>query len=88
MTSTSLADDGSSITGIKIEDAQTETYKNDDAYTQTVTIAYIGDGPPPTGYSIGIFEGKNFEVSSIAEVADTGSKSDQTQGLNYPAPKS
>ena len=71
----------------QLQDSQVETHDDSDAYTQAVTISYTGDGPPPSGYSISLFKGKNFEVNSIAAIAGSGSKSDQAQGLNYPAPK-
>jgi type II secretory pathway component PulK len=85
MNSTTTID---SYPSIELDDAEVDTYKSDDAYSQSVVISYVGDGAPPSGYSIGLFEGKNFEVNSVAEVTGTGSESDQTQGLTYPAPKS
>lgn len=72
--------------GISITDANVETHDVNDAYTQSVSVAFTGNGPPPSGYSVGIFIGKNFEVNSVSTVTGTGSTSDQTQGLNYPAP--
>jgi Tfp pilus assembly protein PilX len=72
--------------GITIGDSGAATHDAYDAYTQSVTVSYTGNGPPPSGYSVGIFIGKNFEVNSVSTVAGTGSESDQTQGLNYPAP--
>lgn len=72
--------------GLTIGDYSAETHDPNDAYTQAVTVSFTGNGPPPSGYSVGIFIGKNFEVNSVSTVAGTGSESDQTQGLNYPAP--
>jgi len=74
--------------GLEIVDSAVETYSAGDPYSQSVVVSFSGNGPPPSGYSLGLFIGKYFEVDSISEVTGTGSQSDQTQGLNYPAPAS
>ena len=71
---------------ITMADSQVETYNANDPYQQTAAVTFTGDSTPPSGYSLGLFVGKNFEVDALSQVAGTGSKSDQTQGLNYPAP--
>ena len=72
--------------GIALNDSGVETSVSGDPFTQSVEIDFIGDGPPPTGYSLGIYISKNFEIDSVTSVTGTGSVSDQTQGLGYPAP--
>jgi hypothetical protein len=72
--------------GLTLNDYAAETYDANDAYTQSVTVSYTGEGPPPTGYSFGIYIGRNYEVNSASTVVGTGSESDQTQGLIYPVP--
>lgn len=72
--------------GLEIADSAVETYDATDPYSQSVVVSFSGNGPPPSGYSLGLFIGKNFEIDSTSSVTGTGSESDQTQGLNYPAP--
>lgn len=72
--------------GLELADTAVETYSANDPYSQSVVISFSGNGPPPSGYSLGLFIGKHFEIDSRSTVTGTGSKSDQTQGLNYPAP--
>lgn len=86
MTSTFTDNNANLFTGITLSDTQAETHDANDAYEQEVTVVFTGDGTPPSGYSLGLFVGKNFQVDSVATVVDTASESDQSQGLNYPAP--
>lgn len=72
--------------GLAITDDKVETYDPNDPYSQNVVVSFSGNGPPPSGYSLGLFIGKNFEIDSTSAVTGTGSESYQTQGLNYPAP--
>jgi len=85
LTASPLASKGNDP-GVEIADTAVETYDAGDPYSQSVVISFSGNGPPPSGYSLGLFIGKNFEVDSISSVSGTGSQSDQTQGMNYPAP--
>lgn len=74
--------------GIEVLESDLETYDPNDPYSQSLTFTYVGEGPPLSGYSLGLYVGRNFEIDSISIVDGTGSESDQTQGLNYPAPAS
>ena len=58
-----------------------------DKFTQTVSFEYIGEGLPPTGFSVDTFVGRIYELDSRAQLTNTGIFSDQTQGLNYAGPK-
>jgi len=58
-----------------------------DKFTQTVSYEYIGEGLPPTGFSVDTFVGRIYELDSRAQLDNTGIFSDQTQGLNYAGPK-
>jgi PilX N-terminal len=95
MTST-FTDGGTAYTGIQLIDGNVTTPDPqlnyvaapdpNSIYDQSANLTFTGDAAPPSGYSLGLFVGKNFEVNPVTQVAGTGSISDQTQGLNYPAP--
>ncbi len=59
----------------------------DNPFDQTVSVSYTGEGRPPSGYSLDDYTGRMFQIDSAALLANTGSTSDQTQGLNYAGPK-
>ncbi len=50
---------------------------------QTATLRYIGEVPPPPGYSLGKFIGLMFEIDSAATLGSTGARSSQTLGFIY-----
>ncbi|KEQ15020.1 hypothetical protein [Endozoicomonas numazuensis] len=50
---------------------------------QTATLRYIGEAPPPPGYSLGKFVGLMFEIDSVATLGTTGARSSQTLGFTY-----
>ena len=77
---------GKTYIGIYLKDTQVETYDPDDAYSQSAQLIFKGNGTPPSGYSLGLYVGKNYEFNAVSEVTGTGSISDQTQGMSYPAP--
>ena len=69
------------------------TTDNTDNYQQTGAVVYTGTsengGPPLSGYSLGgnsNFIAIYFEANVVSEYTDTGSASDQTQGLLRAAP--
>lgn len=78
---------GGDISGMNIVDSQTQTYDPSDSITQNAELKHLGNGPPPSGFSVELYIGKNYEIDSTAEIAGTGSLSSQTQGLTYPAPR-
>ncbi|WOG26416.1 hypothetical protein [Endozoicomonas sp. 8E] len=50
---------------------------------QTATLRYIGEIPPPPGYSLGKYIGLMFEIDSVASLTQTGARSSQTMGFTY-----
>jgi len=54
---------------------------------QTAELAYVGDGAPPTGFTLGSFVGKRFDLNSEATIANSSIGSSQTLGMNFAAPK-
>jgi type IV pilus assembly protein PilX len=57
-------------------------------YDQSGAVTFIGNAPPPSGYSLGTYIGKRYEICAISEVPGTSAKSEQTQGLTRVAPLS
>ncbi|WP_419835919.1 pilus assembly PilX family protein [Endozoicomonas atrinae] len=54
---------------------------------QNVTIRFIGQVPPPPGFSFNNFIGMSFELNSTATIDVTGARSDQSLGVIYVAAK-
>ncbi|KEI72834.1 hypothetical protein [Endozoicomonas elysicola] len=52
---------------------------------QNVTLRFIGQVPPPAGFSFTNFIGLSFEINSVATLDGTGARSDQTLGVIYVA---
>ncbi len=50
---------------------------------QTATLRYIGEVPPPPGYSLGKYMGLMFEIDSVATLLKAGAQSSQTLGFIY-----
>ena len=50
---------------------------------QTATLRYVGQTPPPAGYSIGKYIGLLFEIDSVATLQNIGAQSNQTLGFTY-----
>ncbi|WP_257280485.1 MULTISPECIES: hypothetical protein [unclassified Endozoicomonas] len=50
---------------------------------QTATLRYIGEVPPPPGYSLGKYIGLMFEIDSVATLGQTGARSSQTLGFTF-----
>lgn len=50
---------------------------------QSVTLRYLGDGPPPPGYSLGHFISMLYEIDSVATLEGTGARSSQTMGVIF-----
>ncbi len=73
--------------GIVLTDSSSITHDPDDNYTQSGAVAFIGNTAPPSGYSLGLYIGKSYEVYAATVVAGTSSESDQTQGLTRVAPE-
>ncbi|MBL4826882.1 MAG: hypothetical protein JKY66_04080 [Spongiibacteraceae bacterium] len=72
--------------GFELTDSYVEIPDPKNIYDQAVRITFTGDSTPPSGYSVNTFTGKDFEVTPVTQVNGTGSISDQTQGMTYPAP--
>ncbi len=72
--------------GISKSGSDLETSDNNCADEQSAAIVFAGNAPPPSGYSLGIYIGKAYEVNSISTVAGTSSQSDQSQGMKRVAP--
>lgn len=72
--------------GLILTDALSATHNANDDYTQSGAIAFIGNTAPPSGYSLGSYVGKNYEIYIVAESTRTQSTSKQTQGLSRIAP--
>ena len=72
--------------GLILTDALSATHNANDDYTQSGAIAFIGNTAPPSGYSLGSYIGKNYEIYIVAESTRTQSTSKQTQGLSRIAP--
>lgn len=60
---------------------------NNAAYTYSGYVVFSGEGPPPSGYSLKLYKGMNYEINIITQVTNTTSISNQTQGVKGPAPK-
>lgn len=54
---------------------------------QAAELAFVGDGAPPSGFTIGSFVGKRFDLNSDATIGGTSIGSSQTLGMNFAAPK-
>jgi type IV pilus assembly PilX-like protein len=54
---------------------------------QTGELVYSGDGTPPSGFTIGSFVGKRFDLNTQATIASSSIGSSQTLGINFAAPK-
>lgn len=70
--------------GLDVADANTITHDGSDPYELTFVVSYAGKA---------LVSGENWEnkglifrIDGVALIPDTGSLSDQTQGLKYPAP--
>lgn len=50
---------------------------------QSVTLRYLGNGPPPPGYSLGHFVSMLYEIDSVATLEGTGARSSQTMGVIF-----
>ena len=50
---------------------------------QTVTLIFLGQTPPPVGYSIAQYIGLSYEINSVATLNETSARSDQTLGFTY-----
>ena len=50
---------------------------------QTVTLRYISDAPPPTGYDIGKYISRIYELDSIATMDGSGASSSQTLEIYF-----
>ena len=50
---------------------------------QTATLSFVGQSPPPAGYSVGDYIGLAFEINSVATLNETSARSDQTVGFTY-----
>ncbi|MEE8056241.1 MAG: PilX N-terminal domain-containing pilus assembly protein [Pseudomonadales bacterium] len=72
--------------GTYLPDSSTETGDPADPYNQEVYIVFSGNQPPPSGYSLGIYIGKGYEVNSMASITNTSCNSNQTQGMKRAAP--
>lgn len=72
--------------GLTLTDSLSATHNTDDSYTRSGAIAFIGNTAPPSGYSLGLYLGKNYEIYIVARSTGTESASKQTQGLNRIAP--
>ncbi len=55
--------------------------------TQDVYIVFSGDSHPPSGYSVDLYTGKNYEINVISTIPNTKSESNQTQGIKRIAPR-
>jgi type II secretory pathway component PulK len=54
---------------------------------QEAALVFVGDGAPPSGFTIGSFVGKRFDLNSDATIGGTSIGSSQTLGMNFAAPK-
>lgn len=72
--------------GIALTEADMETADATDHYSQQTFIVFSGNSPPPSGYSLGIYIGKSYEINAISTVTGTSSVSNQTQGMKRVAP--
>lgn len=72
--------------GVAIAETDLITASAADNYDQSALIVFAGNSPPPSGYSLGIYIGKSYEVNTIATVSGTSSTSNQTQGMKRVAP--
>lgn len=54
---------------------------------QTGTLVYSGEGAPPSGFSLGSFTGKRFDINTDAQIENSSIGSSQTLGINFAAPK-
>ena len=64
----------------------------DDANTNrdivtVATLIFVGETPPPSGFSIGDFRGLMFEINCVATFNDVGARSSQTLRVTHTAPR-
>ena len=52
------------------------------------SITYVGEGLPPSGYSLGKYRGLKFSIDTKSTYENIDAISDQTLGFQYAAPKS
>ena len=71
--------------GLTLVDTLSATHDSS-LYTLSAAIAFIGNTAPPSGYSLNLYVGKNYEIYTVAKSTTTQSASRQTQGLNRIAP--
>jgi hypothetical protein len=52
-----------------------------------IELIFNRTAQPPTGFSFDIFTGLLYDQNTESSFANTSATSDQTQGINYAAPK-
>ena len=72
--------------GIALSDADFITQDTTDPYTQSGFVVFSGTATPPSGYSLGLYIGMEYEINTISTVTNTNTASNQTQGLKRVAP--
>ena len=58
-----------------------------DKIEKDIELIFNRTAQPPTGFSFDIFTGLLYDQNTNASFANTSARSDQTQGINYAAPK-
>lgn len=53
----------------------------------TVSLSYLGEFPPPPGFSLSKYVGRMFEINSVALLVNVGARSDQTLAFTYVTPR-
>lgn len=82
---------GVTIDGPGLEITGTNDLLTDDDGSDSIVysgrVVFSGTGPPPSGYTLGLYTGMSYEVNPTASVDGTSAESNQTQGLKRAAPK-
>lgn len=82
---------GVTIDGPGIEITGTSDLQTDDDDSDnrlySGRVVFSGSGPPPSGYTLGLYTGMSYEVNVTSGIRNTSAESNQTQGLKRAAPK-